>query len=323
MIDLRIGNPDLLIENISSLAYRTEVASLITVGMPYNKNGPMDFAVDAIKKLHQKYHPNLLTPNSRIVVGSGASQLISAFWSLNKRAYVQSPFWFRTPLLALKQNSEMIEYKLSQNDVNLVTYPNNPDGALLISQSKKTWYDSVYLWPWYFETNEMFKNATDELVRAEKAMTIFTLSKMTGHCGTRFGWAVVEDSSLADKLNEYMEFESGGVSFDAQNKASAVIHNLLSSDSWQNELAGVQKELNERKKTLQEFCIKQNWLYQPSAGMFAWITTNSDGAVERLSVFGIMGTCGSKCGGSKKQIRLNLAVTKDVWTEMLKIIGEQ
>lgn len=322
MIDLRIGNPDLIIENINN-ATSFEVASSITAGMPYNKNGPMEFAVDVIKKLHEKYHPNLLTPNCRIVVASGASQLISAFWYLNKRAYVQSPFWFRTPLLALKQNSEMIEYKLSQNDVNLVTYPNNPDGELLISQSKKTWYDSVYLWPWYFDSNHEFDTAMSELVKAEKSMTIFTLSKMTGHCGTRFGWAITEDHSLADKLDEYLEFESGGLSFDAQNKASAVINALLKNESWQNELTAAQKELNARKKILEEFCIEQNWLYRPTAGMFAWITTNSDNAVEKLASFGIVGTCGSKCGGSKKQIRLNLAVTKDVWNQMLKIIGDK
>lgn len=321
MIDLRIGNPDLIIELFQQGLAHDPVVTTIMSGMPYYKEGPLPIIVEQIKKLHEKYHPNLLTPNSQIVIGSGASQLISAFFALNKRAYVQTPYWFRTPLLAAKQKSEMIEFALSANDVNLVTYPNNPDGALVLSTSEKTWYDAVYLWPWYFDSAEEYTKATESLVNIKKTSTIFTLSKMTGHCGVRFGWAIIEDAKIARTLNEYMEFESGGLGYDTQIKAKAVMESLLQEESWQEELLTVQSILAERKQTLKHLCDKKEWSYTPSAGMFAWVTTKSN-AIEEFKEMGVLGTCGSKSGGKINQIRLNLAVNESEWEQLVVLINK-
>lgn len=320
MIDLRIGNPDLIIELFQQRLAHDAVVTSIMSGMPYYKEGPLPIIVDQIKELHEKYHPNLLTPNSQIVIGSGASQLISAFFALNKRAYVQTPYWFRTPTLAAKQKSEMIEFALSANDVNLITYPNNPDGALVLSTSQKTWYDCAYLWPWYFDSSRDFENSTNNLVNAKKTATIFTLSKMTGHCGIRFGWAIVEDANIAKTLNEYMEYESGGVGYDTQIKAKTVMETLLNEESWQNELDNVALILAERKDALQAFCHGNEWSCPIAAGMFAWVTIPSGSAVETFQKMGILGTCGTKSGGGINQIRLNLAVSQECWKDFLRLV---
>lgn len=65
--------------------------------------------------------------------------------------------------------------------IELVTSPNNPDGqlkkAVLQSPSVKTIHDLAYYWPHF----------TPIQAPADEDLMIFTLSKLTGHAGSRFG----------------------------------------------------------------------------------------------------------------------------------------
>jgi len=66
--------------------------------------------------------------------------------------------------------------------IELVTSPNNPDGqlkkAILQGQYVKTIHDLAYYWPHF---TPITQPAVDE------DLMIFTLSKLTGHAGSRFG----------------------------------------------------------------------------------------------------------------------------------------
>lgn len=315
MIDLRIGNPDSIIEMLSK--FNDSVQIPVMAGMPYHKEGPFLETINIIKDLHKKYHPQLIKPNSRIVVGNGASQLISAFFALNSKNYVQSPFWFRTPFLSKKHKSDT-EYNLKQEGINLITYPNNPDGKMLLGNSN-TWYDCAYLWPWYFSSQKEYENSVVKLGNVDKKVALFTLSKMTGHCGVRFGWAIVDDEDTERKINEYVEFESGGLGYDTQIKTKAIVENLLDRDEWQKIFLEIGQKLNNRKKQLHFAANKNNWFYEETAGMFAWITTQKN-AVEEFKKIGILGACGTTCGGTTQQIRLNLAVTDAVWEKIMSLL---
>lgn len=67
------------------------------------------------------------------------------------------------------------------NFIEFVTSPNNPDGqlkeAVLRGPNAKQIYDLAYYWPHY----TAIPSPMDE------DLMIFTLSKLTGHAGSRFG----------------------------------------------------------------------------------------------------------------------------------------
>lgn len=67
------------------------------------------------------------------------------------------------------------------NFIEFVTVPNNPDGrlkkAVLEGPHVKAIHDHAYYWPHF----------TPIPAPADEDLMIFSLSKLTGHAGTRFG----------------------------------------------------------------------------------------------------------------------------------------
>lgn len=65
--------------------------------------------------------------------------------------------------------------------IEFVTSPNNPDGqlneAVLQGRNVKAIYDRAYYWPHF----------TAIPAPADEEVMLFTLSKLTGHAGSRFG----------------------------------------------------------------------------------------------------------------------------------------
>lgn len=64
--------------------------------------------------------------------------------------------------------------------IEMVTSPNNPDGKIqrpIVNGSGHVVYDLAYYWPHYTPITEA----------ADHDVMLFTLSKSTGHAGTRIG----------------------------------------------------------------------------------------------------------------------------------------
>ncbi|CAI8583373.1 unnamed protein product [Vicia faba] len=51
-------------------------------------------------------------------------------------------------------------------------------------------------------------------------LTLFTVSKSTGHAGMRIGWALVKDLEVAKKMTKFIELNTIGISKDSQLRAS-------------------------------------------------------------------------------------------------------
>jgi len=335
MIDLGVGSADLLKEILEKYIQDSFLESDILSGMPYNKNGPLSFVVETIYKIHEKFHPGLIKPTTKIVIGSGASQLISCFFHINKKVKITSPYWFRIPVMSSMKNSELLLIEQLNNDSNhldndsnrlnndfytkLITYPNNPDGKLQTGERSSDWYDAVYLWPWYME-KDTYENALKQITTAPKKAMIFSLSKMTGHCGVRFGWALVDDEDLYNEICDYMEYESGGLGFDTQLKTEEIMSNVLDNKNWEKALKQIEETLKYRKKQLLEMCKLHKWQYDAAPGMFAWVSTDDNSIFYKLNELNIKSTPGSKCGGFPNQIRLNLAVSTNTWKGFVKVL---
>ncbi|XP_057761139.1 tryptophan aminotransferase-related protein 4-like [Arachis stenosperma] len=60
---------------------------------------------------------------------------------------------------------------------------------------------------------------------------IFSNSKLTGHGGNRFGWAIVKDEGLYKKMEEYIQINTMGVSREAQLRALKLLNVVLEGNA--------------------------------------------------------------------------------------------
>ncbi|KAE8653948.1 hypothetical protein F3Y22_tig00117056pilonHSYRG00559 [Hibiscus syriacus] len=95
------------------------------------------------------------------------------------------------------------------NVIEFVTAPNNPDGRLnksiLEDPNVKTIHDRAYYWPYF----------TPIPAPTDEDLMVFTLSKLTGHAGSKFG------------MVSHMQINSMGLSKDAQLKAFQLLKAVL------------------------------------------------------------------------------------------------
>ncbi|KAE8718898.1 tryptophan aminotransferase-related protein 4 [Hibiscus syriacus] len=184
---------------------------------------------------------NEVTEKRFIVFGAGSNQLLSAavfalspenttsparvvasvpYYMLNKEQtqyYSSAKFEFDGHAYTWRNRSDAS----STNMIELVTSPNNPDGqlkqAVLHGPNVKTIYDRAYYWPHY----------TPIPAPADEDVMVFTLSMLTGHAGTRLGWAVIEDETVFNRMTTHMHVNSLGMSKDAQLRAFRLLKAVL------------------------------------------------------------------------------------------------
>ncbi|XP_058188827.1 tryptophan aminotransferase-related protein 3-like isoform X2 [Rhododendron vialii] len=193
-----------------------------------------------IRRVHS-IAKNAATSGKYIVFGAGSTQL------LNAAVYALSPQNSSSPAKVVASipyypiyetqtgfvNSVNFEFEgdaslwknstsdSSINVIEFVTAPNNPDGKLnkptLQGPSVKTIHDLAYFWPHF----------TAIPAPADEDLMIFTISKLTGHAGSRFGWAVVKDEAVYQRIVWYMILSEMGVSRDAQLRALKLLKVVL------------------------------------------------------------------------------------------------
>lgn len=194
---------------------------------------------NVIRNLHTKVK-NAVTEGRYIVFGVGSTQLLNvAVRSISPRnssspakIVASIPFYpvyelqtdlFRSVNYEFQGDTSLWKNKSdpSLEIIEFVTSPNNPDGSLkqsvLQGSNVRVIYDHAYYWPHY----------TAIPARADGEMMLFTLSKLTGHAGSRFGWAIVKDESIYRNMVSYLQLNTMGVSRETQLRALKLLEAVL------------------------------------------------------------------------------------------------
>ncbi|KAF3437488.1 hypothetical protein FNV43_RR20241 [Rhamnella rubrinervis] len=213
----------IVIPGWQSMSYFSDVKNLCWFLEP-------EFAKQVVR-LH-KVVGNAQTEGRHIVVGTGSSQLfLAALFALSPTngsepmsVVSASPYYSSYPSMTDYQKSGLYKWAGDAQSFNkpgpyieLVTSPNNPDGFARHSMVNRTGgilvHDLAYYWPQY----------TPISYQADHDLTLFTVSKTTGHAGIRIGWALVKDVEIAKRMTKFIELNTIGVSKDSQLRAAKVL----------------------------------------------------------------------------------------------------
>lgn len=186
-----------------------------------------------VRRLHRTVG-NAAVDGYHVLVGTGSTQLfMAALYALSPpkadgagepmSVVSTAPYYSSYPAVTDFLRSGLFRWAGDANSfggdkyIELVCSPNNPDGSLrdavLSSDAGKAVHDLAYYWPQY----------TPITRRADHDIMLFTVSKSTGHAGTRIGWALVKDREVARRMTKFVELNTIGVSKDSQLRAAKVL----------------------------------------------------------------------------------------------------
>ncbi|KAE9617449.1 hypothetical protein Lal_00034732 [Lupinus albus] len=300
-----------------------------------------ELLVNYIRKLHDTVG-NAVTEGKYIIFGGGSTQLLSAaVYALSPnssaspaKVVATAPYYsvYRTQTQFF--NSRDFSYEgdttlwknISKNDntrfIEFVTSPNNPDGKLnkgLVQGSNvKTIYDRAYYWPHF---TAIPSPADDDLM-------VFTISKLTGHAGTRFGWAIIKDKEVYEKMLNYVGLNTMGISREAQLRALKLFDVVLEGegreifefgyttmrDRW-TRLKQVLSKSNRfsLQKLSPQYCSFFN-RDRDSSPAYAWVKCEREqdkNCYDVLVAAGINGRQGSVYSADNRYVRLSLIRSQD------------
>ncbi|KAK8996849.1 hypothetical protein V6N11_020345 [Hibiscus sabdariffa] len=319
------------------------------------------FFSQQLESLIHKVHAlvgNAITQNRYIVFGAGSTQVLSAAaYALSlqnttsqspTRVVASVPYYTLYKSQLEYFNSEKFKFEGdaytwknrsdgSANVIEFVTAPNNPDGrlneAILGGPNVKTIYDRAYYWPHF----------TPIPAPADEDLMVFTLSKLTGHAGSRFGWAVIKDETVFNRMVTHMHMNSLGVSKDAQFRAFKLLKAVLEEGTgifdfayrtmktrWET-LAATLSTSN--RLSLQninpQYCSFYNEVREFSPA-YAWLKCEREEDKDCYAVLKaakIIGRQGNLFGSEDNYVRLSLIRSKDDFNILIerlqKLVSEE
>ncbi|WCJ38496.1 tryptophan aminotransferase related 1 [Euphorbia peplus] len=304
---------------------------------------------DAIKRLHRTVG-NAVVDDRYIVVGTGSTQLYqAALFALSSGAGPEpfsvvcaAPYYS-----AYKEETEFLHSGLYKWEgdaytfdkdgpyIEIVTSPNNPDGTIrktvVNKDHGKTIHDLAYYWPQY----------TAITAAADHDIMLFTLSKSTGHAGSRIGWALVKDKLVAKKMIKFIEMSSIGVSKESQIRAAKILD--VTGESCQNFEGGVNSDnffeyshfqMAERWRKLrdvvkdskmfvlpkytQEYC-NFNGKYFGSYPGFAWLKSKDEiDTGKLLREYNMLTRNGESFGMTREYVRVSMLSREEAFNGFLE-----
>ncbi|KAF6136972.1 hypothetical protein GIB67_030736 [Kingdonia uniflora] len=242
-----------------------------------------------IRRLH-KLVGNADTEDRYIVVGTGSTQLFqAALYALSPPDATEpinvvsaSPYYSSYPSITDFLKSSLYKWAGDANSyskegpyIELVTSPNNPDGytrqSVVNRRGGLLIHDLAYHWPQYTPITSV----------ANHDLMLFTVSKSTGHAGTRIGWALVKDKEVAKRMTKFIELNTIGVSKDSQLRAAKILKAVsdtceIKVDQADNFFEFGRREMSKRWELLRE-AVKQSGMF--SLPEFTSDTCNHSGKI--------------------------------------------
>ncbi|XP_060170835.1 tryptophan aminotransferase-related protein 4-like [Lycium barbarum] len=296
------------------------------------------FISNELEKTIRKIHAiakNAITDGKYIIFGVGSTQLLNAaIYALSMDNYpaakvvAKIPYYslynsqtelFQTQHYEFEGDSSTLRNKsdFAGNVIEFVTSPKNPDGNLrspiLKGPNVKAIYDRAYYWPHY----------TAIPAPADEDLMIFSMSKLAGHAGTRFGWAIVKDVNVYTRMMVYIGLADMGIPKDAQLRALTLLKVVAEGDGKQLFHFAHQNLRDRWEKLSQIFSLSKSFSLQriptqyctylerardPSPA-YAWVKCKryeDQNCSEVFKVAKIIGRPGSRFSARDRYVRLSL-----------------
>ncbi|CAN6928695.1 unnamed protein product [Brassica oleracea] len=304
-----------------------------------------------IRKLHNVVG-NAVTDNRFVIFGTGATQLIAASVHALSQTNAASPSRLVSAIPyynVYKEQTEFFNYanlrfegdasawkKSEHNDnttrvIEIVTSPNNPDGklkrAVLEGPNIKSIHDYAYYWPHFTPITHL----------ADEDVSLFSLTKTTGHAGSRFGWALVKDEAVYERMKSYLTLSSMGVSRDTQLRVLQLLKVVVGDGGegifhfgyetmkkrWEilNKIFSMSMRFS--LETIEpEYCnyFKKRRDFTPS---YAWVKCErleDANCYEIFSAAKIKGREGKVFGSEERLVRLSLIRTQDDFDQLIDML---
>ncbi|TVU16826.1 hypothetical protein EJB05_36981, partial [Eragrostis curvula] len=212
--------------------------------------------------------------------------------------------------------------------VEFVTSPNNPDFLLRkpVLHGGSVIADHAFYWPHF----------TPIPAPADEDVMLFSASKLSGHAGSRFGWALIRDAAVAAKVKAYLEESSLGDSRDTQLRMLRVIKVILANIHGDDDIFafanGVMTARWRRldavlargrgvvsvEKIPPQYCTYFKRVREP-APAFAWVKCEKHhDCYEALLKAGIITQPGVESEDSSRYTRVSLVKTQDDFDVLLE-----
>lgn len=265
-----------------------------------------------IRRIHLEANNVVFDKRTRIVFATSFSQLLSAatFALTNSSMVKHSNYnsahicFHRLPFRATAGETEKLETEYEKDGTQLRRVAMVPDELGMdthILNISSGIVDRTQFWP-------HFVHIKRPVHHGEKAVSLFSLSRVTGHA--HFSWAVVGSSAVAEKMKELMIESDTQVSFEALWRLQFMLRQF--SDSAENFFGTFRHILIRRWSQLEGIfmnCTSWKLLKTDFFGPFAWLeSTHASGAAETLKKHRILARSGTAFGQNKSWARVALLV---------------
>ncbi|KAH7297800.1 hypothetical protein KP509_25G013500 [Ceratopteris richardii] len=188
---------------------------------------------------------NAVVDNKYIVLGVGSMQLLKAAVACLASdsgstavvtavpyypAYREQSLLFGTAHFTWAGDANVYaqqHFGMNSSTIEFVNSPNNPDGmvrhAVLNGSDALTIHDYAYYWPHFTAITEA----------ADQDVMLFSLSKISGHAGSRLGWAIVKNYTHYERLLTYLYWSIITVSHETQLRATQLLRVINGAYSGQ------------------------------------------------------------------------------------------